>query len=167
MIVGIFFSPVTYFNVEVASADSPGTNYYVSSSTGDDSNPGTEAEPWKTIGKVNNELNGGVIEQGDDIYFKRGDNFSYAGRLYPRLGGTSSDPMIIGAYESGAKPILCNTQSGSNGKTIQGTYAGGTGHYIFENLKLNKSYIHFQLNLAIFWYLLPYNYEQKINYLLY
>ena len=67
-------------------------SYYVSTS-GSDSNDGTSTEsPWQTIEKVNTEINGGVINQGDNIYFKRGDTWSSCSGLVPRRGGTSANP---------------------------------------------------------------------------
>lgn len=90
--------------------------YYVSYSTGADSNNGTSINsPWQNISKVNAEMNWGVINPGDDIYFKRGDTWN--DRLELRVGGSSSNWMIIGAYGSGAKPIIDTTSDG-NGITI-------------------------------------------------
>ena len=61
--------------------------------------------PWKTIGKVNSEY-GNAISEGDDIYFKRGDTFAADPWLYLALGGTSTEEMIVGAYGTGAQPVL-------------------------------------------------------------
>ena len=111
MIVSILISSGYYLNAEIVLADSPNT-YYVAND-GVDSNNGTHPNyPWKTMSKVETELDGGVISQGDDIYFKRGDvwqeNVGYGG-IDLKLGGTSTNPMIIGAYGTGAKPVLTNT----------------------------------------------------------
>ena len=85
IVIGILILPIHYSNVEIVLADS--TTYYVAND-GDNSNDGlSPSTPWRTIGKVNTELNGGVINQGDDIYFKRGDTFTDTG-LSIKLGGT-------------------------------------------------------------------------------
>ena len=86
-----------FFKIDIVFAD-PSNNYYIAND-GDDLNDGlSPLSPWKTIAKVNSELNGGVINTGDDIYFKRGDVFT--GELVIRVGGSSSDYMVIGAYDS-------------------------------------------------------------------
>jgi len=49
------------------------TIYYVDATNGDDNNSGTSpATAWKTIDHVNDEMEYGVISNGDDILFKRG-----------------------------------------------------------------------------------------------
>ena len=93
------------FAVSIISANASKT-YYVSND-GDDSNSGISPnDAWKTIGKVDNEMrNGGVIEQGDDILFKRGDVFigisGDAALITRNNGGTFDDWMVIGAYGTG------------------------------------------------------------------
>ncbi|EMR74678.1 Right handed beta helix region [Thermoplasmatales archaeon SCGC AB-540-F20] len=108
MIIIIIISLVYYPDVEIVLTDSP-MGYYVAND-GDDLNDGlTPDAPWKTIGKINSELNGGCINVGDDIYFNRGDTFTDSD-LKLRLGGASLDDwMIIGAYGSGADPIFYGT----------------------------------------------------------
>ncbi|MEO6909112.1 MAG: right-handed parallel beta-helix repeat-containing protein [Abditibacteriaceae bacterium] len=76
-------------------------NYYVSSSTGDDSNNGLSPDsPWATLNKVNHTSN---FKAGDSILFKRGDTFY--GSMTTR-SGTSGNPIVYGAYGKGNKPIL-------------------------------------------------------------
>ena len=83
--------------------------YYVDSVGGNDSNSGTSPQTaWKTIGQVNRWS---TLQPGDDVLFKRGCTFTDA-TLNIRRGGTSSDPMVIGAYGQGAKPIIdCGPRS--------------------------------------------------------
>ena len=75
------------------------TNYYVSNS-GNDSNPGTELQPWATINKVNSTS----FSPGDRILFKKGDTFY--GSLTIRNSGSSGNPITFGAYGTGEKPII-------------------------------------------------------------
>ena len=83
------------------AASAPDT-YYVDATNGNDNNSGSSPnQAWKTIGKVNSM----TFQTGDDIYFKRGGIFTDA-TLYVRHGGTEQDPVIIGAYGSGPKPVF-------------------------------------------------------------
>ena len=76
------------------------TTYYVSSSEGNDSYPGTISQPWKTLTKVN----GFTPKSGDQILFKRGD--SWEGTITPPASGSSGSPIVYGAYGSGDKPKI-------------------------------------------------------------
>lgn len=71
------------------------TAYYVAAD-GDDNNAGTSADtPWKSIEKVNDA----TLNNGDVVFFKRGDTFT--GTLNAKAGVTYS------AYDEGAKPKIC------------------------------------------------------------
>ena len=90
------------------------TNYYVSSTGGNDSNTGkTTSLPWKTIAKVNLSMSSFVA--GDSILFKCGDTFS--DQLNVTKSGTSALPIVYGSYGTGAKPIL-NTAVTLTGWTV-------------------------------------------------
>lgn len=78
------------------------TTYYVSSSTGSDSNPGTLATPWKTIAKVNSK----TFLPGDTLLFKRGDVWKEGITMGFTESGTVSNPIVISAYGVGNKPII-------------------------------------------------------------
>jgi len=86
--------------------------FYVSYSGGNDANTGlSTGSPWKTITKVNTASSDGTIGDGDNIYFKRGDTFLSTGvawdGLKPTVNGKSMDnPVVLGAYGTGAKPII-------------------------------------------------------------
>lgn len=83
-----------------------GTTYYVSSSTGSDSNDGKSPEkPFKTVEPVNNLS----LQAGDNILFKRGDTFTGA-HLAPMGSGEAADGkwITIDAYGSGANPVFKN-----------------------------------------------------------
>jgi hypothetical protein len=78
-----------------------GTTYYVSSSSGSDSNSGTSsATAWKTIAK----LNGSTFAAGDSILLKRGDYWNES--LVPPSAGASGSPITFDAYGTGAAPNL-------------------------------------------------------------
>ncbi len=86
------------------------TVFYVSSSEGSDSNPGTISQPWKTLGHVN----GQTFSPGTSILFKRGDTWRTDGNspnslgalLCPTSSGSSGNPIVFDAYGTGANPII-------------------------------------------------------------
>lgn len=78
------------------------TTYYVSHN-GNDSNSGTsQSSPWRSIARVTQIIYS--LEPGDHILFERGG--VYPGRLDIPKSGTSSNPIVVGAYGSGEKPII-------------------------------------------------------------
>lgn len=84
---------------------------YVSSSTGNDANSGlSEADPVASWGAGESKLRAGFP---DRMLLKRGDTFgggaisSYRLRFVGR-GRSASEPMVIGAYGDGPRPIISN-----------------------------------------------------------
>jgi hypothetical protein len=67
-----------------------GAVYYVSDESGDDSNPGTEAQPWKTIQKAANTL-----DAGDTVYIRAG---TYHERVIPQNSGSTGNYITYAAY---------------------------------------------------------------------
>jgi parallel beta-helix repeat protein len=81
------------------------TNYYVSSSTGDDSNSGTSvSSAWRSLEKVNSF----TPKPGDQILFKRGDE--WVGTITVKASGTSGSPIVYGAYGTGNKPKIYGSE---------------------------------------------------------
>ena len=77
------------------------TTYYLSSSSGNDSNSGTDpSSAWQTINKLNNF----PLQPGDQVLFKRGDTF-YGG-IKVNSSGSSGNSITYGAYGSGPNPII-------------------------------------------------------------
>jgi len=93
------------------------TVFYVSSSTGSDSNPGTFSQPWKTLAHVNAQ----TFSAGTSVLFKRGDTwrtdgnspYSLGAALIPKSSGTSGNPIVFDAYGIGANPIIDGSWDGS------------------------------------------------------
>ena len=81
--------------------------YYVSSSTGSDSNNGTSADkPFKTIAKVNSVLDGLSSSYSATVCFKRGDTWRgeqlvTVPKLTVTAYGTGAKPVIMGSPENG------------------------------------------------------------------
>src|SRR3989344_2138478 len=90
------------------SGGTQSTTYYVSSSAGNDAWPGTQAQPWQTLNKVNSFL----FNPGDSILFKRGDTWRET--LDVQRSGTAGNPITFSAYGTGINPII------SGGEIITG-----------------------------------------------
>ena len=77
--------------------------YFISSSQGSDSNPGTYSQPWNTISKLNS-VN---FSPGDIIRFKRGDIFYDPTKaLNINSSGTAENKIKFATYGSGNKPVI-------------------------------------------------------------
>lgn len=75
------------------------TNFYVAK-TGNDSNAGTEASPWLTIGKANSTLT-----SGQQVFIKAG---SYNQAISPSANGGVTTPIAYNNYASDAVVITGN-----------------------------------------------------------
>src|SRR5947209_2016005 len=79
------------------------TNYYFSSSQGNDSRTSAQAQdsstPWKSIAKLNSFM--ANIKPGDQILFKSGDTFY--GAISTTKSGTTSAPITFSSYGTGDK----------------------------------------------------------------
>ena len=77
-------------------------NYYISSGSGNDTNSGTSTTTaWKTIIKLNSFT--GLVS-GDAVLFNRGETFY--GSIIVKKSGSSGNPIVFGAYGTGANPII-------------------------------------------------------------
>jgi hypothetical protein len=76
----------------------------VDSANGSDSNPGTQAAPWKTIAKVNAT----TLLPGETIAFKAGD--VWREQLTIWSNGSVGEPITFTSYGSGPSPVI----SGAN-----------------------------------------------------
>ncbi|OPA73375.1 hypothetical protein BVG16_29010 [Paenibacillus selenitireducens] len=77
------------------------TAYYVSASTGDDTNDGqSEATAWRTLNKVN----ASTFLPGDSILLKAGDRWNEP--LLLKQSGTEDHPIQVASYGTGDKPVI-------------------------------------------------------------
>uniref|UniRef100_UPI0025E4CE80 right-handed parallel beta-helix repeat-containing protein n=1 Tax=Algoriphagus sp. TaxID=1872435 RepID=UPI0025E4CE80 len=87
-------------------SETQATDYYFSSSTGDDNRSAVQAQnsstPWRSIEKLNSFAS--QLRAGDRILFKSGDIF-YGSILISR-GGNSGNPISYTSYGVGAKPVI-------------------------------------------------------------
>ena len=84
----------------VTAAAAGAATYYVSP-RGDDSNAGTESEPWRTIARVNRA----PLAAGDRVFFEGGQTFEGNLILDERLKADPARPLVIGSYGDGRAVI--------------------------------------------------------------
>jgi hypothetical protein len=101
--------------VNITMKDTSGTAFFVDSDRGNDNNSGTSQEkPWKSVDKVSSN----TFRPGDNIYFKRGSNYSEGFRI--NGDGTKNAPIIVSAYGSGNAPRFTNSDNNDlNGNCLQ------------------------------------------------
>lgn len=76
--------------------------YYIDATDGDDGAAGTSASTaWQTIAKVNAT----AVNAGDQYLFQRGETWTNE-RLIPSAAGTAANPVVFGAYGTGADPVI-------------------------------------------------------------
>lgn len=99
-------------------ANTYATNYYVSSTDGNDSYSAAQAQnpstPWQSLAKANSFFSS--LRPGDNLLFKRGDVFY--GSLNANASGSSASRIVIGAYGAGAKPLFTGFVNAQNWTNI-------------------------------------------------
>ena len=99
--VGAVALALTALTVVAPAANAACSTYYVSSSSGSDSNTGcASTTPWKSLAKVNAT----TFTAGNQILFQ--DGGSWSGELTPQGSGASGNPVVISSYGSGSAPII-------------------------------------------------------------
>lgn len=112
-----------------------GTAYYVSA-VGDDDNDGLSPETaWQSAAKVGREsMEGGVLQFGDAVFFRRGDIF----RSFDFDAGTTPftcriDGITYSAYGEGDKPIITSSpENGTGAEKWQLAYEDENGVKIWK-----------------------------------
>ncbi|MEI6529767.1 MAG: right-handed parallel beta-helix repeat-containing protein [Candidatus Falkowbacteria bacterium] len=108
-----------YISASIIVTLNGGTTYYVSFSSGSDSNNGTSVStPWKTIAKVNSQ----TFKAGDFILFKKGDTWVNEA-IIVKSSGSAAAPITYSSYGSGSKPLI------SGQTTVTGWVSEGNGIY--------------------------------------
>jgi len=87
------------------------TTYYVDATGGDDSKSGlSETTAWQTLDKVNDQ----TFLPDDSMLFKRGEIWSGKKLEIAGHSGTTTLPIVYGAYDTGEKPIITSIISHSH-----------------------------------------------------
>lgn len=83
-----------------------GVTYYVSSTLGNDASDGQSPErAWQQLSKIYLKSVSSVpFQPGDQILLKRGDQWH--GQIRLRANGANGNPIILGSYGQGPKPLL-------------------------------------------------------------
>jgi len=130
-----------YFSVTTETPTDPVYTYYISNA-GDDNNDGlTESTPWQTLSKVSAAaINGGTLQPGSKLLFRKGDTFT--GQLIIGCSGTEENPIEIGSYGTGDKPILtgvgADLGSNNNGDAIEVIKMNNTNHILINDLHITN-----------------------------
>jgi parallel beta-helix repeat protein len=78
-------------------------NYYISSSSGSDTNDGkTIQSAWMSLSKLNKSMN--LLQPGDSVLFKCNDTL--VGQILVLKSGNNNKSICFGSYGSGNKPII-------------------------------------------------------------
>ena len=89
--------------------------YYVCS-VGNDSNPGTQSRPWRTLSRVNSAK----LVAGDHVLLRGGETFDGNIELDDRLGTNLRQPIVIGSYSQGQATIHAGAGTGIMVRNIGG-----------------------------------------------
>lgn len=116
------------------SASAQSFTYYVDSVSGNDSNPGSQGAPWKTIAKVNSTK----LSPGQSVGFKSGDIWRET--LVVSQSGFAGNPILFGSYGSGAQPIIDGSNVLSSGWT---QYSGNIWKHAFTPSNVIHPFVFF------------------------
>lgn len=106
----------------VGSCPSGQTCYYVSNSTGSDSNSGLDSgHPWQTLAKVQGMLS--TLNPGDEVLFHTGETWTASASNTSIIFGDTSAHAVAGTV---AKAILFSTYGGSGRAIIDGNNVNGS-----------------------------------------
>ncbi len=96
---------------------------YVSSSSGNDSNPGTSAKPVKTLAKAKTMVRD---LKPDWVLLKKGDSWHESFPDWVFSGRSAQEPTVITSYGSGTRPKVLTGSKG--GITIAQKYSNPLNH---------------------------------------
>ncbi|UHD14840.1 right-handed parallel beta-helix repeat-containing protein [Thiocapsa bogorovii] len=104
-----------------------GADYYLSAA-GRDTNSGSSSQaPWRSLNKINDL----ILDPGDRVFLRGGDNFSGSLFFDAFDRGTAASPIRIGSYGTGRATILAGDGDG--------ILAYNTAGFVISNLNLRGS----------------------------
>ena len=132
-ILGIFFlasctNDIADRLVNYPTASEPNATYYIDSEGGNDYNEGTsETSAWKTF----NNLNRMSLQSGNKVLLKRGS--LWTGQLSPKGSGTSANPIVLGSYGEGNRPVI-----DGQGEVLAAVYLSNQSNWVIQGLELKN-----------------------------
>ena len=135
----IFILAITLILVTACSSNKSqesDTTYYVSSSSGNDSNDGLSPETaWKTLDKASSM----TYEPGNSILLKSGDTFEE--KMVLNGSGTLEKPILFSSYGEGKKPLITHDLNEAliSGANINGWTVRGLELYMRSPLEVDWS----------------------------
>src|SRR5690349_14912344 len=128
VLVGLLAAGIGLSGIMPASAAA--STYYIDCAGGSDANNGTSTStPWRTFANVNSR----TLVAGDSVLLKRGATCSGIGSLIPQGAGTATNPITIGAYGTGALPII---NCGTGSPVYSCVFILNEGGYVVRDLEL-------------------------------
>jgi len=107
--------------------------YYLSSSTGNDNNNGSQTQPWKTLSKISNT----TLGPGDTVYFKKGDTFR--GHYVVNGSGTVGNPITFKSYGLGNQPVISGSDHDDGGGDFrEAILVENEDNMIFDGLEIQN-----------------------------
>lgn len=109
--------------------------YYISSTSGNDANDGQRPEKaWQHLSKIYlKSISKDAFQPGDSILLKRGDQWD--GQIRLQGNGTAQNPITLGAYGVGLKPLIYGDNPDARWEPVAGhkgiyTVDMGTGNIL-------------------------------------
>src|SRR5580692_4237328 len=94
--------------------------YYISSTSGNDANDGqSPAKAWQHLSKIYlKSISKDTFQPGDSVLLKRGDQWD--GQIRLQGNGTAQNPIRLGAYGEGLKPLIYGDNPEARWETVTG-----------------------------------------------
>jgi hypothetical protein len=120
--VDLHYIIVTVSSSGAVDSTDIGNDWYFSQS-GNDSNAGTLASPYKTISKLNSIIPN--LQAGDSVFFNRGDVWNEAEITIDGIAGTAGNSIVFTAYGTGADPVI------TGGKAFDGLFTQSGNYWTY------------------------------------
>lgn len=113
--------------------------YYVDAENGDDSNDGTSPETaWKTLAKASSIRQ---LKEGGSILLKAGSVWNGEQLTVRNAQGTEANPVVIGSYGDGAKPVINGNGANWDADTkeeLAAVHIYNSENIVIENLEITN-----------------------------
>ena len=114
-------------------SSSSATEYYFSSSEGNDANPGSYDFPFQTLEKASSI----ELQPGDKVLFKKGDRF--VGHFVVKGSGSADQVIIISSYGEGEQPVITGqVGEAGGGDHREAILVENHDHFLFADLEIHN-----------------------------